>query len=313
MINSDLQTSKLGNTGITVTRFSAGGHFTLGPSSHNDVPRRIKELNHLLDLGINYLDVQWEPEEEATAELMKTRKEEFTVCWPLHGVTQLGGDLTKEYILDYCQDHHKRYGIDHVDILLWVGLELYPESEDKVMHVLREATTKLKALGFCDHLAFSCHHSPQMAQHALTKFDDFEVMMVPYSALHPGVERELLPFAKSKGIGCVGMKPFGGAGGFFNKIWAGEMKWNTTDFGYQSCRPYQAAIRFALQNPNLDCAVPGMHSITQMDELYEALKHPLNEEDIQILDIMKKTMLESNVDVQIRRDGFEGLSKNIWD
>lgn len=271
------------------------------------------ELNHLLDLGVNYLDVQWDPEEEATAELMKTRKDEFTVCWPIHGLTQRGGGLTREYILAYCQDHRKRYGIDHVDILLWVGLELHRETQDKVMEELREAFATLKAQGFCDHLAFSCHHSPQMAQHAITAFSDFEVMMIPYSALHPAVERELLPYAKSKGVGTVGMKPFGGGGGFFNRIWAGEMKWDTTDPWCQNCSLYQAAIRWVMQNPDLDCAVPGMHSIRQMDELYEALQTPASREDRQILEIMKRAMIDSDVDVQIRRDGHEGLSKTIWD
>ena len=77
-----LQTSQLGNTGITVTRFGAGGHFTYGPRAHNDIPRRIKELHHLLDLGVTYFDVQWDPEEIATAEVMKTRGAEFTVAWP---------------------------------------------------------------------------------------------------------------------------------------------------------------------------------------------------------------------------------------
>jgi len=313
MENKALETALLGNTGIAVTRFSAGGHFTMGPSSHKDIPRRIRELNHLLDLGVNYLDVQWEPEEEATAELMKTRKDEFTVCWPLHGVTQRGGSLTREYIADYAQDHRKRYGIDHVDILLWVGLELRAETEDHVMEELRAAFATLKAQGFCDHLAFSCHHSPEMAKRAITKFHDFEVMMVPYSALHPAVERDLLPYAKSVGVGTVGMKPFGGGGGFFNLVWDGQMDWNTTDGYRKSGRPYQAALRWVLRNTDLDCAVPGMHSAQQMDELYEAAHTPLTDEDQKILDIMKRAMIESDVDVQIRRDGHEGLNKTIWD
>lgn len=313
MHNPKLQTSQLGNTGITVTRFGAGGHFTFGPSSHQDISRRVRELHHLLDLGVNYFDVQWEPEEDATAELMKTRKDEFTVCWPLHGVTQLGGDMTKNYVLDYCRDHHKRFGIDHVDILLWVGLELHPETEDKVMDELRKAFAVLKAQGFCDHLAFSCHHSPQMAQHAIDRFDDFEVMMIPYSALHPAVEKVLLPRARAKGVGTVGMKPFGGGEGFLNNVWAGETKWTATDPWRRSCRPYQAAIRWVMQNADLDCAVPGMHSIQQADELHEALQSPFNEEDEKILEIMKKAMIDMDISVQLRREGMEGASKTIWD
>jgi len=310
MNNPLLDTSSLGQTGLTVTRFAAGGHFTYGPSAHEDIPRRIGELHHLLDLGVNYLDVQWEPEEEATAELIKTRKDEFTVCWPLHGVTQRGAEVTRDYVLDYCRDHRRRYGIEHVDILLWVGLELYPESEDKVMEELREAFARLKAQGFCDHLAFSCHHSPQMARHAIEKFNDFSVMMVPYSALHPVVERELLPFARAKGVGTVGMKPFGGGGGFFNSVWAGQTQWSAADRWNQSARPYQAAIRWALKNPDLDCAVPGMHSIRQMDELYEAVLQPLSDEDRAILAEMKQAMFDTDADIQLRR---EGVTKDAWD
>ena len=313
MRNPKLETSILGKTGLEVTRFSAGGHFTFGPSSHEDIPRRIRELNHLLDLGVNYLDVQWEPEEDATAALMKARGDEFHVCWPLHGMTQRGGEVTKEYVLDYCEDHRKRYGIDHVDLLLWVGLELYPETEEKVMDELREAFSRLKAQGFCDHLAFSCHHSPQMAQHAIEKFSDFAMMMVPYSALHPAAERELLPFAHGKGVGVVGMKPFGGGGGFFNGVWAGQMKWPTTDRWQNSARPYQAAIRWAMRNKDIDCFVPGMHSARQMDELYEAIGQPLSEEDNAILEEMKKAMIDSDASVQLRREGEEAVGKTIWD
>ena len=312
MKNTRLQTNKLGNTGITVTKFAAGGHFTFGPSSHDDVKRRIRELNHLLDLGVNYLDVQWEPEEEATAELMKTRKDEFTVCWPLHGVTQLGGDLTGEYVLKYCDDHRKRYGIEHVDILLWVGLELYPDSQDKVMDELSQAFSALKKQGFCDHLAFSCHHSPEMAMRAISKYNDFEVMMVPYSYLHPAVERELLPFAKKQGVGTVGMKTFGGGSGFLNSIWAGDSSIADIDL-YKSCLPYQAALRWVMENPYLDCAVPGMHSAQQMDELYEAVQSKVTEDDIRLLQTLKTAMIDSDIDVQLRREGHEGVSKETWD
>ena len=163
MINeSKLETTELGGTGLTVTRFGAGGHFTNGPLAHEDISRRVRELNHLLDLGVTYFDVQWEPEELATAEVMKTRKDEFTVAWPLHGVTEPGNKITEKYITDYCNDHRSRFGVQHVDILLWVALELYEETQEHVMDVVRSAFTALKSQGFCDYLAFSCHHSSQM-------------------------------------------------------------------------------------------------------------------------------------------------------
>jgi aryl-alcohol dehydrogenase-like predicted oxidoreductase len=205
------------------------------------------------------------------------------VAWPLHGVTKRGGDLTAEYIIDYCSDHKARYGIDHVDILLWIALELYPESQDKAMEEVRKGFDALKRDGFCDHLGFSCHHSPEMAAHAINSFGDFSVMMVPYGPLNPAAGKELLPLARSKGIGTVTMKPFCGGSGFFNKAWSGEagadlLKWK------ESGHPYQAAIRWVLANESIDCTAPGLHSVQEIDEIVSGSKEPLSGEDGAILD-----------------------------
>jgi aryl-alcohol dehydrogenase-like predicted oxidoreductase len=68
-----LVTRPLGKTGVTVTRLSAGGHFTNGPTGHEDTARRVREINYQIDSGITYFDIQWDPEELAMAEVMKTR------------------------------------------------------------------------------------------------------------------------------------------------------------------------------------------------------------------------------------------------
>jgi len=280
-----LATAQLGKTGISVTRLSAGGHFTNGPTGHDDIPRRVRELHHHIDSGITYFDVQWDPEELAMAEVMKTRADEIAVAWPLHGVTRLAGDVTAQYIIDYCNDHRQRFGIEHVDILLWIAMEMTGENQDKMMEEVRQGFAHLKQDGFCDHLGFSCHHSPEMAMSAITNFDDFEVMMVKYGLIEPAAGRELLRVAKSKGIGTVAMKPFGGGGGFFNRVWSGEVEDERVAVWKASGRPYQAGIKWVLRDENLDCTVPGMHSIQEIDEIVAAAREPLSGEDEAILDI----------------------------
>ena len=283
----NLATNQLGATGLTVTRLSAGGHFTNGPTGHEDIPRRVREIHHHIESGITYFDVQWDPEELAMAEVMKTRASEITVAWPLHGVTALAGDVTAKYIVDYCDDHMKRYGIEHVDILLWIALEMSLDTHDKVMEEVRNGFEQLKLKGFCDHLGFSCHHSPEMAMRAITHFDEFEVMMVKYGLLEPTAGRELLSVAKSKGIGTVAMKPFAGGGGFFNRVYAGEVEHPELACWKGSGRPYQAGIKWVLTDENLDCTVPGMHSIQEIDELLAAAGQALDGEDESILGMYK--------------------------
>jgi len=95
-------------------------------------------------------------------------------------------------------------------------------------------------------------------------------MMIPYSPLHPAADKELLKVAKVKGVGVVVMKPFGCGGGFLNSVWAVEVKHSETDQFYQSAKPYQASLRWVLQNRNIDGTVPGAHSVQEIDELFKA-------------------------------------------
>ena len=306
-----LEERQLGRTELTVTRFGAGGHFTNGPLAHEDIPRRVRELNHLLDLGVTYFDVQWDPEESATAEVMAQRAREFTVAWPLHGMNQQDPRGVKQYVLDYCKDHRTRYGIPHVDILLWVGLELNQAAAGDLVKASQEAFVTLKAEGFCDHFAFSCHHSPQMALRAITEFDAFDVLMVPYSPLHPAAGRELFPTARARGVGTVAMKPFGGGGGFLNMVWAGQTRHPAVRHLRDSSAPYAAALRWVLRDANVDCTVPAAHSIQQIDELHQAVLSADGGDDAEILERLMTAMNETGADVQLR----SGLAQNqrAWD
>jgi aryl-alcohol dehydrogenase-like predicted oxidoreductase len=285
-----LETTTLGNTGITVTRLSAGGHFTNGPTAHEDIPRRVAEIHHEIDRGLTYHDVQWDPEELAMAEVLKTRASEITVAWPLHGVTALGGDVTAQYVVDYCHDHQNRYGISHVNILLWIALEIQPDTQEKAVCEVRKGFEILNREGFCDFLGFSCHHSPEMAMQAISNFDDFAVMMVPYGMLNPGAGRGLLAFARSKGIGTVGMKPFCGGGGFYNAIWSGHA--GLEDLR-ESGKHYQAGIKWVLADKYLDCTVPGLHSITEIDEAIAAAFELMTPEDKSLLATIRTAFVES--------------------
>ncbi|MEI6217473.1 MAG: aldo/keto reductase [bacterium] len=305
-----LEVRTLGRTGLEVTRLGAGGHFTNGPLAHSDVSRRVLELNRLLDLGVTYIDVQWDLEELATADVIRSRGDSFTVAWPLHSMNQQDPDLVKQYVINYCHDHCKRYGIRHVDILLWIALAFEDDRAADRIRGAADAFKVLKADGFCDHFGFSCHHSPQSALRAITEFDIFEVMMVPYGPLHPAAGRILLPAAKAKGIGTVAMKPFGGGDGFLNAVWAGKISDpSVTDLKGDS-RTYEAALRWVLRDPNVDCTVPAAHSIQQIDELCRAVTAE-GRDDATLLANMLAAMNNSGVEVQLRSGMV--LNGNAWD
>lgn len=307
----ELETRTLGRTALTVSRFGAGGHFTNGPLAHEDISRRVRELNHILDLGVTYIDVQWDPEELATAEIMKSRKEDFTVAWPLHGMNKQTPEAAGQYVKAYCDDHRQRYGVEHVDILLWVGLQLDEETGPDLLDAAGEAFQAVREEGFCDHFAFSCHHSPQMARGAVGHDSLFDVMMVPYSPLHPGAGRELLPAARERGVGTVAMKNFGGGGGFLNQVWAGQANHPAGEAWRDSPRPYQSALCWVLRDDNVDCAVPAAHSLQQIDELHQAILAGPQSDDDEILEALRQAMDETSAEVQLR--GKIAADPGAWD
>lgn len=305
-----LETRTLGRTGLKVTRLGAGGHFTNGPLAHEDVPRRVQELNHLLDLGVTYFDVQWDLEEAATAEVMKSRGNAFTVAWPLHAMNQQDPARVRQYVIDYCHDHRRRFGIQHVDILLWIALGFEDDRSAERIRGAEEGFRAMKGEGFCDHFGFSCHHSPQSALRAITEFNAFDVMMVPYSPLHPAAGRELLPAARERGVGTVAMKPFGGGGGFLNLAWSGQVSHPGVAHLRNDSRPYEAALRWVLRDPNVDTTVPAAHSVQQIDELHRAVLADGSGDD-DVLAPLLDAMNASGAEVQLR----SGLaaSPDAWD
>ena len=117
--------------------------------------------------------------------------------------------------------------------------------------------------------------------------------MVPFGPLHPGAASELFPLAKSKRIGTVAMKPFGGGEGFMNLVRSGAVANPTPDDPATSGKPYQAAIKWVLQEKNLDCTVPGMMSVLEMDQIVSASKLPLDATDERILGAYKLALAES--------------------
>jgi predicted aldo/keto reductase-like oxidoreductase len=71
-----------------------------------------------------------------------------------------------------------------------------------------EGLQKARADGLIDHIGLTSH-SLDILERALEE-DRFEVVMVCYSFLEPDAARRILPLARAKDVGVLGMKPFSG-------------------------------------------------------------------------------------------------------
>ncbi len=71
-----------------------------------------------------------------------------------------------------------------------------------------EGLKKAKAEGLIDHIGLTSH-SLDILEKVLQE-DRFEVIMTCYSFLEPDAARRILPVARAKDVGVLGMKPFSG-------------------------------------------------------------------------------------------------------
>ena len=158
----------------------------------------------------------------------------------------------------------KRLKMSYVDIL-------YYHAIDNVEHVsyapIVEVMMKLKKEGRAKYIGLSTHSNEPAVINAAVDNGNYDVILTSYNytqkhldELNPAIDR-----AAKAGMGIVAMKTM--AGGFLDK--ERTQKVNT-----------RAALKWALQNPNIHTAIPGFTSFDQLEESLEtAMNLKLNKEE----------------------------------
>ena len=162
----------------------------------------------------------------------------------------------------------KRLRMPYVDIL-------YLHAVDKVDHVtyapIIEVMLKLKKDGRAKNLGVSTHSNEPAVINAAVDNGNYDVVLTSYNytqkhldELNPAIDK-----AAKAGLGVVAMKTM--AGGYLDK--ERTQKVNT-----------RAALKWALQNPNIHTAIPGFTSFDQLEEALEsAMNLKLNKDEKQYL------------------------------
>lgn len=230
-----LEYRNLGKTGLKVTTVSMGVMNCSDPSV----------LLRAFDLGINFYD---------TADCyMRGRNEEMV------GKT-FEGKRTKVFIQTKVHPNDdkkmrasvetslRRLRTDYIDVLVWHGHSSPEEVSDPNLF---EFMSKMKKEGKTRFTGFSTHRQmgPLLREAAKSNFHD--VALVSYNFTHSKDMKEAIALAAGSGIGIVAMKTQ--AGGYKKEKMGG-------------LSPHQAALKYALMDQNVSCAVPGVTTIDQIEE-----------------------------------------------
>ncbi|HZT80538.1 MAG TPA: aldo/keto reductase [Gemmataceae bacterium] len=268
--DTGLPTRPLGKTGVQVSMLCLGG-WHIG--SVKDKKEAVKIMHAAIDNGLTFFDNAWDYHDGGSEEVMG------------EALAQ-GGKRDKVFLMTKCcardarltrkhlEDSLRRLRTDHLD--LWQFHEInYDNDPEWIVEkgALKEAL-KAQKEGKVRFLGFTGHKSPLIHLDMLRRHDWATVQM-PINvcdALYRSFSRQVIPEAKKRNIGCIGMKSLGGGANHQGRLVVEKV-----------CT-VEEALRFALSQDiaSLVVGIDGMDVLNQDLKIARAFK-PLTEDETKAL------------------------------
>ena len=250
----------LGKTGLKVPDVSCGAISFFEPNV----------MRYAYESGVTYFDTAEgylrTKSESFIGEALKDVRDKITITTK-HGYSSQK-QIKKEDIIKRVEASLKRLQTDYVDVAMVHGLSdlSFLENEE-----LQAAYAQLKKDGKIRFTGFSTHNAKLTLKQALDN-DFAQVILFIYNHMEGEEIEPLIEKARKNGIGMVAMK-----------IFAGGKHGNLKSLISQEVSYPQAAIRWVMSNPNIDCCIPTMSSYSHVEEYVGASGKPLNRADLRMI------------------------------
>ncbi|MFA6056083.1 MAG: aldo/keto reductase [Thermodesulfovibrionales bacterium] len=241
----EIQKRKLGKTKVDVTLLGLGGEGVLRTFGHDDEACAL--INRALDLGINYFESAraYSGSESYYGKALRERRKKIFLTSKSHARDGKGA-------LEHLQETLKNMKTDHLD--LWQMHDM--RTDDDVKEIFGpggaiEAFAEAKQKGLTRFIGVTGHHNPEILKKCISLFD-FDTVLLPVNPAEPHYKSfldEVVPFAKQKGMGVIGMK-------VYFRGFAARIPW------FKSMEPF---LHFALSQP-VSTVVIGCDSVRQLEE-----------------------------------------------
>lgn len=239
-----MQYTKLGNTGVDVSRICLGMMSFGKPGGENGLFPWAKDFEEAkplfkraIELGINFFDTanvyQLGTSEEVTGKLIKEfglDRDEIVVAtkvhMPMRGEKPNSGGLSRKNILSEIDKSLKRLQLDYVDLYQIHRLDPATPMEE-IMEALHEVVKSGKAR----YIGASTMHAWQFQklQNIAEKngWTKFVTMQNHYNLMYREEEREMNPYCLDSGVGLIPWSPL--AGGRLTRPWGTQTERNKID------------------------------------------------------------------------------------
>jgi aryl-alcohol dehydrogenase-like predicted oxidoreductase len=201
-----LETTILGNTGLTVSRIG-GGLAALAQESLDDLTAVEDTLAAALDSGINFLDTAecYLDSEEMLGRAMSHRRDEFVLATKF-GHTRGAGESawSPDDIANSVDESLRRLRTDHVDLLQLHSCDLDVLKKGDAI----EAAQRAREAGKTRFVGYSGDN--EAAAWAVDS-GAFDTLQVSFNLADQGPRHGLLKAAKAKGMGVIIKRPLANA------------------------------------------------------------------------------------------------------
>lgn len=259
-----------GNTGVKVSEiiFGAAGFFSP------------KVASYALDLGINTFDTGENymngRSEEFLGNALKGKRNKAIIITKLYyGIQEPDPafPMTRSSLIERVDGCLKRLNTDYIDFLFIHNVDTPKIVKNEELQLGFE---DLKKAGKIRFSGISTHNAKEMLKLGLepSMRNFMQGILFMYNHMEGKEIEPLIQDVRNAGIGTIAMK-----------VLAGGKHGSLKSFIGKNISYPQAAVRWALGNKNLDCAVMSMVSFVHVEEYVAASGKSLDREDLVLLKI----------------------------
>ncbi len=202
----------LGSTGIQVSAIALGGYHLGSAKDQQEVNNIVARA---MDAGVNFFDNAWDyhngHSEEVVGTALKGKRQQVIVMTKVctHG-------RGKDVAMQQLEQSLRRLQTDYLD--LWQIHEvIYENDPDLIFRPggAAEALLEAKKQGKLRAIGFTGHKDPSIHLKMLAHDFPFDTVQMPLNCLDAtfrSFEQKVLPVARQRGMGVLGMKSMGGSG-----------------------------------------------------------------------------------------------------
>jgi aryl-alcohol dehydrogenase-like predicted oxidoreductase len=215
MHRTQLKTSRLGRTGMEITRIGFGAwaiggggwEFGWGPQQDDE---SIATIHRALEGGVNWIDTAaaygFGRSEEVVGRALRGLRERpyvFTKCSLMDdGTRHVKHVLKRDSILREAEASLERLGIDAIDLY-----QVHWPNPDEDIEEGWAAMAELKERGLVRHIGVSNFSTAQLRR--IESIAPVETIQPQYSLIEREAEASVLPFAEREGMGVIVYSPMG--------------------------------------------------------------------------------------------------------